>query len=113
MTKLEAVKERDLKDTIIDIVNDNEYLKNENRTLEDELRKRPVNIFIDKNEHLLFIENGHHLILNNNVYGNIRKYFYERNLTQTYYQDGNPVVKILLPKRKIYKLMGKGLFNND
>lgn len=112
MTNLDAVKERDLKDTIIDIINENKYLKNENRTLEDRLRTRPVNIFVDKYDHLLFIENGHHLILSNNVYDNIRKYFYERNLTETYYQDGNPVVKILLPRRKIYKLMGKGKFDN-
>ena len=113
MTKLEKLNERNLKDTILDIIHENEYLTLENRKLEEELRTRPVNIFVDKHDNLLFIENGHHLRLKNNVYNNIRNYFYERNLIQNYSQDGIPVVQILLSKRKIYKLMGKGKFNND
>lgn len=113
MTKLEEIKERDLKDTLVEIIHENEYLTLENRKLENSLRTRPVNIFVDKHEHLLFIENEHHLRLSNNVYNNIRNYFYERNLTSTFIQDGVPVVQILLPRRKIYKLMGKGRFNND
>ena len=45
---LNDATERDLKEAIIDLVNDNEYFQKENRRLEDELDSRPVNIFIDR-----------------------------------------------------------------
>ena len=48
---LNTIDERDLKDVIKDIVNENEYLRQENRKLENKIRSRPVNIFVDKNDY--------------------------------------------------------------
>ena len=57
---LNTADARDFKDVIKDIVKDNEYLQQENRRLEDELASRPANIFVDKNDYLLFIGTEHH-----------------------------------------------------
>lgn len=104
-----TINERDLKEAIIDIVNDNEYLRQENRKLEDKIRSRPVNIFVDKNDYLLFIETEHHKKMSLERYNNIYGYFQEKGLTHLFYCDGIPVIQINLPKHKIYKLMKRGV----
>ena len=106
---LNTADERDLKDVIKDIVNDNEYLQKENRKLEDELASRPVNIFVDKNDYLLFIETEHHKKMSLERYNDIYNYFQEKGLTKIFYYDGVPVIQINLSKRKIYKLMKLGV----
>ena len=106
---LNTIDERDLKDVIKDIVKDNEYLQQENRRLEDKLVLRPVNIFVDKNDYLLFIETGYHKKMSLESYNNIYDYFQEKGLTHLFYCDGIPVIQIDLPKRKIYKLMKRGV----
>ena len=106
---LNTADERDLKDVIKDIVNDNEYLQKENRRLEDELASRPVNIFVDKNDYLLFIETEHHKKMSLESYNNIYSYFQEKGLTHMFYCDGVPVIQIDLPRRMIYKLMRRGV----
>ena len=106
---LNTIDERDLKDVIKDIVNDNEYLQQENRELENKIRSRPVNIFVDKNDYLLFIETEHHKKMSLERYNNIYGYFQKKGLTYTFYCDGIPVIQINLPKRKIYKLMKRGV----
>lgn len=106
---IEKANEKDLVVAIKDIVNENQYLRRENRELKDRLNSRAVNIFIDKDEHLLFIENGHHLKLGKNSYGEMREYFSSKNLIKTFYQDGNPVVQIMLPRKKIYELIEKNI----
>ena len=106
---LSTANERDLKEAIIDLVTDNEYLQQENRRLEDKLALRPVNIFVDKNDCLLFIETEHHKKMSLESYNNIYSYFQEKGLTHIFYCDGIPVIQINLPKRKIYKLMGQGV----
>ena len=103
-----TINERDLKDVIKDIVNDNEYLQQENRRLEEQIRSRPVNIFVDKNDYLLFIETELHKKISLKRYNDIYNYFREKDLTHTFYYDGIPVIQINLPKRKIYKLMERG-----
>ena len=102
---LNTIDERDLKDVIKDIVNDNEYLQQENRKLENKIRSRPVNIFVDKNDYLLFIETEHHKKMSLERYNNIYSYFQEKGLTHLFYCDGVPVIQIDLPRRIIYKLM--------
>lgn len=109
MNSIEKANEKELVVAIKDIVNENEYLRRENRELEDQLRTKPVNIFIDKDEHFLFIENGHHLKLAKNSYGEMREYFSSKNLIKTFYQDGNHVVQIMLPRKKIYELIEKNI----
>lgn len=104
-----TINEIDLKDVIKDIVNDNEYLQQENRRLEDKLALRPINIFVDKNDYLLFIETGYHKKMSLERYNNIYGYFKEKGLTHMFYCDGVPVIQIILPKRKIYKLMKRGV----
>ena len=106
---LNTIDERDLKDVIKDIVNENEYLRQENRKLENKIRSRPVNIFVDKNDYLLFIETGLHKKMGLERYNNIYGYFQEKGLTHLFYCDGVPVIQIDLPKRKIYKLMRRGV----
>ena len=105
---LNTIDERDLKDVIKDIVNDNEYLQQENRRLENKIRLRPVNIFVDKNDYLLFIETEHHKKMSLERYNYIYSYFQKKGLTHMFYCDGIPVIQINLPKRKIYKLMERG-----
>ena len=85
---LNGAPERDLKDAIIDLVNDNEYFQKENRRLEDELDSRPVNIFIDRKGYLLFIETKHHEKMNLKRYTNIYNYFREKELAHILYYDG-------------------------
>lgn len=102
-------KRKKLVVAIKDIVNENEYLRRENRELKDRLNSRAVNIFIDEDEHLLFIENGFHLRMKKNSYGKMREYFSNKNLIKTFYQDGNPVVQIMLPRKKIYELIEKNI----
>lgn len=106
---LNTANERDLKEAIIDLVTDNEYLRQENRRLEDKIRSRPVNIFVDKNDYLLFIETGHHKKMSLERYNNIYGYFQEKGLTHMFYCDGVPVIQIDLPRRMIYKLMRRGV----
>ena len=106
---LNTVDERDLKDVIKDIVNENEYLQQENRRLEDKLALRPVNIFVDKNDYLLFIETGYHKKMSLERYNKIYSYFQEKGLIHTFYCDGVPVIQIDLPRRMIYKLMRRGI----
>ena len=106
---LNTADERDLKDVIKDIVNDNEYLRQENRKLENKIRLRPVNIFVDKNDYLLFIETEHHKKMSLERYDNIYSYFQEKGLTHMFYCDGVPVIQIDLPRRMIYKLMRRGV----
>ena len=106
---LNTADERDLKDVIKDIVNDNEYLRQENRKLENKIRSRPVNIFVDKNDYLLFIETEHHKKMSLERYDNIYSYFQEKGLTYMFYCDGVPVIQIDLPRRMIYKLMRRGV----
>ena len=106
---LNTADERDLKEVIIDLVTDNEYLQQENRRLEDKLALRPVNIFVDKNYYLLFIETGHHKKMSLERYNNIYSYFREKGLTHGFYCDGVPVIQIDLPRRMIYKLMKRGV----
>ena len=48
MNSIEKANEKELVVAIKDIVNENEYLRRENRELNDRLNSRPVNIFIDK-----------------------------------------------------------------
>lgn len=109
MNSIEKANEKELVVAIKQIVNENEYLRRENRELEDQLRTKPVNIFIDKDEHLLFIENGHHLKLEKNSYGEMRGYFESKNLMKSFYQDGSHVVQIMLPRKKIYALINKNI----
>ncbi len=109
MNSIEKANEKELVVSIKQIVNENEYLRRENRELNDQLNSRPVNIFIDKDEHLLFIENGHHLKLERNYYGEIMGYFHSKNLTKTFFQDGNPIIQIMLPRKKIYELIEKNI----
>ena len=106
---LNAIDERDLKDVIKDIVKDNEYLQQENRKLDDQIKSRPVNIFVDKNDYLLFIETGYHKKMSLERYNNIYSYFQEKGLTHMFYCDGVPVIQIDLPRRMIYKLMKRGV----
>ena len=106
---LNTADERDLKDVIKDIVNENEYLRQENRKLENKIRLRPVNIFVDKNDYLLFIETEHHKKMSLESYNNIYSYFQEKGLTHMFYCDGVPVIQIDLPRRMIYKLMRRGV----
>ena len=47
--------------------------------------------------------------LYSNVHNNIYDYFQEKGLTHLFYCDGIPVIQIDLPKRKIYKLMKRGV----
>ena len=86
---LNTADERDLKDVIKDIVNDNEYLRQENRKLENKIRLRPVNIFVDKNDYLLFIETGLHKKMGLERYNNIYNYFREKELTHIFSYDGS------------------------
>ncbi len=109
MNSIEKANEKELVVAIKQIVNENEYLRRENRELNDRLNSRPVNIFIDKDEHLLFIENGFHLRMEKNSYGEMREYFSSKNLIKTFYQDGNHVVQIMLPRKKIYELIEKNI----
>lgn len=109
MNSIEKANEKELVVAIKQIVNENEYLRRENRELEEQLRTKPVNIIIDKDEHLLFIENGFHLRMEKNSYGEIREYFSSKNLTKTFFQDGNPIVQIMLPRKKIYELIEKNI----
>ena len=104
-----TINEKDLKDVIKDILKDNEYLQKENRKLEDTIRSRPVNIFVDKNDYLLFIETEHHKKMSLERYNNIYGYFKEKGLTYMFYCDGVPVIQINLPKRRIYRLMKRGV----
>lgn len=104
-----TINERDLKEAIIDIVNDNEYLQQENRRLEDKLASRPVNIFMDKNGYLLFIETEWHKKMSIKRYNDIYNYFREKELTHIFYYDGTPVIQIDLSKRIIYRLMKRGV----
>ena len=106
---LNTADERDLKDVIKDIVKDNEYLREENRKLEGKLALRPVNIFVDKNDYLLFIETGYHKKMSLESYNNIYSYFQKKGLTHMFYCDGVPVIQIDLPRRMIYKLMRRGV----
>ena len=48
MNSIEKANEKELVVAIKQIVNENEYLRQENRELNDRLNSRPVNIFIDK-----------------------------------------------------------------
>ena len=104
-----TINERVLKETIIDIVNDNEDLRQENRRLKDKIDSRPINIFVDKNDYLLFIETEHHKKMSLESYNNIYSYFQEKGLTHMFYCDGVPVIQIDLPRRMIYKLMRRGV----
>ena len=106
---LNDATERDLKAVIKDIVNDNEYLRQENRKLENEIRPRPVNIFVDKNNYLLFIETEWNKKISLKRYNDIYNYFREKQLAHTFYCDGVPVIQIDLPRRMIYKLMRRGV----
>ena len=104
-----TINERVLKEAIIDIVNDNEDLRQENRRLKDKIDSRPINIFVDKNDYLLFIETEHHKKMSLERYDNIYSYFQEKGLTHMFYCDGVPVIQIDLPRRMIYKLMRRGV----
>ena len=106
---LNTAAEIDLKEAIIDLVTDNEYLQQENRRLEDKLALRPVNIFVDKNDYLLFIETEWNKKMSLKRYNDIYNYFREKELAHIFYCDGVPVIQINLPKRKIYKLMKRGV----
>ena len=104
-----TINARDLKEAIIDIVNDNENLRQENRRLEDKLASRPINIFVDKNGYLLFIETELHKKISLKRYNDIYNYFREKDLTHTCYYDATPVIQIDLSKRIIYRLMKRGV----
>ena len=104
-----TINERDLKEAIIDIVNDNEDLRQENRRLEDKLASRPINIFVDKNGYLLFIETELHKKISLKRYNDIYNYFREKELTHIFSYDGTPVIQIDLSKRMIYRLMKRGV----
>lgn len=106
---LEQLEESSLKAVINDFVNENNYLRKENRELEERIRLRPVNIFIDKKGYLLFIETEYHKKMGLERYKNIYGYFQKRCLLHTFYCDGIPVIQINLPKCKIYKLMKDGV----
>ena len=106
---LNNAAEKDLKEAIINLVIENEYLQQENRRLEERIELRPVNIFVDKNDYLLFIETGHHKKMSLERYNNIYSYFQEKGLTHMFYCDGVPVIQIDLPRRMIYKLMRRGV----
>lgn len=106
---LNTIDEKDLKEAIIDLVTDNEYLQQENRKLEKKLALKPVNIFVDKNDYLLFIETWYHKKMSLERYNNIYCYFQEKGLIHTFYCDGVPVIQIDLPRRAIYKLMKRGV----
>ena len=104
-----TINERVLKETIIDIVNDNEDLRQENRRLEDKLASRPINIFVDKNGYLLFIETEWHKKVDFKRYNDIYNYFKKKELIHSFYCDGIPVIQIDLSKRMIYRLMKRGV----
>ena len=106
---LNNAAEKDLKEAIINLVIENEYLQQENRRLEERIELRPVNIFVDKKGYLLFIETDVQKKMNLKRYTNIYNYFREKELVHILYYSGIPVIQIDLSKHMIYKLMGRGV----